>query len=160
MGHFARYEDTHGDGTTPCILPGAERPGVAYFTWESRQGTQPRVSERAEAGHNAGRVGLVGLDSTDLAIMEAVDCLAGSNVRISYLSLPALSFVEIAQEFIEAHERIYVVELNSCSQLYQILHRDYPDLANKLISLCQNSALPLTASWIAENIIACEGEYL
>jgi 2-oxoglutarate ferredoxin oxidoreductase subunit alpha len=60
------------------------------------------------------------------------------------------------EEFIDNHDRIYVVEMNRDGQLHQLLRLDYWDKCVKMISLAYLDGLPLTARWIEDAIQAKE----
>jgi 2-oxoglutarate ferredoxin oxidoreductase subunit alpha len=59
-------------------------------------------------------------------------------------------------EFVRAHDRNYVIELNRDGQLHQILRLEIPDCSMKLISLSHLDGLPLTARWVEEHFKALE----
>jgi len=65
-------------------------------------------------------------------------------------------FVEDVGEFIEEHDRVYVIEMNSDGQMRQLLQLEYPELAARVRSLRRNNGLPLTARWITDNLLAAE----
>jgi 2-oxoglutarate ferredoxin oxidoreductase subunit alpha len=77
-------------------------------------------------------------------------------VKSEFLRLRALPFVDSVREFIERHERVYVVELNRDGQLHQLLTIEYPEFATRLGSIAFNDGLPPTAKWVRESILAKE----
>jgi 2-oxoglutarate ferredoxin oxidoreductase subunit alpha len=68
-------------------------------------------------------------------------------------SLPTAPEVK---DFVHAHERNYVIELNRDGQLHQILRLEIPESSLKLISLSHLDGLPLTAQWVMDQIITKE----
>jgi 2-oxoglutarate ferredoxin oxidoreductase subunit alpha len=74
------------------------------------------------------------------------------------MRLRALPFNENERAFIEAYDRVYVIEMNHTGQMHQILSVEFPDLTPRLVSLTHNNGLPLTARWIVEAIEGKEGE--
>jgi 2-oxoglutarate ferredoxin oxidoreductase subunit alpha len=66
--------------------------------------------------------------------------------------LRAVPFSESVHDFIQSHERIYVVEMNRDGQMHSLLRLDLPESALKLISTARLDGLPLTAEWVAEQI--------
>jgi 2-oxoglutarate/2-oxoacid ferredoxin oxidoreductase subunit alpha len=61
------------------------------------------------------------------------------------------------EEFIAAHERVYVVEPNRDGQMLQLIKLDIAaELVGKLRSVCHYSGLPLEARFVAEKIAAQE----
>jgi 2-oxoglutarate ferredoxin oxidoreductase subunit alpha len=180
---FARYEDNDGDGIAYRTLPGTEHPRAAYFTRGSGHDVYARLSERPEdwennmsrlkhkwttaqqylplpviTGNYETGLGIIAFGSTDPAIIEAADVLAASGIAINYLRLRALPFLDPVRDFIQVHRRVYIIELNSDAQLFQLLKMAYPSLGDRLITLPHNNGLPLTAAWVVENIITYEGE--
>jgi len=180
---FQRYLDADGDGIAYRTLPGTRQPGAAYFTrgsghnaaaqysedaqdylenmarlkrkWETtREQLPPPVTELAQ---NA-RIGFIGFGSTDPAIAEARDRLAALGVESSYLRLRALPASVAVRDFVAAHERVYVTEMNVDGQLHKIIQLQMPALATRLQSLAHCDGLPLTASWIAAKVVEKEAD--
>ena len=181
VGSFARYRDIDGDGIPYRTLPGNEHPLSPYLArgtghseeavyserpddWEAnmerllRKHTNSRtILPRPVIDLSAGaEIGLIGFGTTDPAIQEARQRLLVKGVDTSYLRLRAVPFVEDVGEFIEEHERVYVIEMNSDGQMRQLLQLEYPELAARVRSLRRNNGLPLTARWITDNLLAAE----
>jgi len=102
-------------------------------------------------------VGLIGFGSTDPAIREAIERLEEVDVEVSYMRLRAVPFADEVAEFIEKHERLYVIEMNTDGQMCQLLQLNDPKHATKLVKLTHNNGLPLSARWITESVSAHEG---
>jgi 2-oxoglutarate ferredoxin oxidoreductase subunit alpha len=68
------------------------------------------------------------------------------------MRLRALPINKEVRDFVENHERIYVIEMNRDGQLHAILQTEMPDLATKLVSVAYLDGMPLTARWIVEAI--------
>jgi 2-oxoglutarate ferredoxin oxidoreductase subunit alpha len=178
---WGRYLDEDGDGITYRTLPGNKHPGSAWFArgtghdeyavytedpddWDRNMARLRRKYETAreympapviDAAEGA-EVGIIAYGSTDPAVTEARDILAQDGLPTSYMRLRAAPFHEKVQEFIENHERVYIIEMNHSGQMHQILTLEYPVLSEHLLSLCHNNGLPLSARWIAENIMEQE----
>ena len=101
-------------------------------------------------------IGFVGFGSTDPAIIEARDRLADIGVESSYIRVRALPTSLKISEFIASHDRVYVIEMNIEGQLHKLLQIQSPELATKLVSLAHCDGLPLTASWIVNQILEQE----
>jgi 2-oxoglutarate ferredoxin oxidoreductase subunit alpha len=65
-------------------------------------------------------------------------------------------FTQEVQDFIQSHDRLYVVEMNRDGQLYQLLLLEYPQFAHKLIKIAYTDGLPMTARRVRESILAHE----
>ncbi|HLB49099.1 MAG TPA: 2-oxoacid:acceptor oxidoreductase subunit alpha [Anaerolineales bacterium] len=174
-GKWARYRDPEGDGIGPRTLPGADHPMAAYFTRGTGHTEQATYSERPEDWEKnmerlnrkfetartivpapiedrveGAEIGVIGYGSTDPAIVEARSRLAARGVKTSYMRLRALPLSESVGDFIRAHDRVYVVELNTDAQMLQLLRLDTHELAARIVPLNHNDGLPLTARWITE----------
>ncbi|MEW5985428.1 MAG: 2-oxoacid:acceptor oxidoreductase subunit alpha [Chloroflexota bacterium] len=179
---FARYRDVDGDGIPYRTLPGTEHPLAAYFTRGSGHNELAQYSEKAADWYNnmarlarkfetarqlvpapaieevkSAEVGIIAYGSTLPAIEEARDRLQAAGLPTSFLRLRALPINGEVRDFVERHDRIYVVEMNRDGQMRQILVSEMPDLATKLHSISYLDGLPLTARWVAEAIQKVEG---
>jgi 2-oxoglutarate ferredoxin oxidoreductase subunit alpha len=182
VGEFARYRDIDGDGITYRTLPGTDHPAAAYFTRGTGHTDQAAYSEsphdwvknferlmrkHANAreqlplpeihGENAAEVGFIGFGSTDPAILEAMDQLSSRGIKVDYMRVRAVPFSKEVAEFIQAHDRNYVIEMNSSGQLHQLLTLETPERASKLISLTHNDGLPIAAKWLTDAVLELEG---
>ena len=176
IGEFARYRDVDGDGIAYRTLPGNKHPLGAWFARGTGHNEQAVYSERPEdwernmerlmrkldsarellpapIHHGSGnaRVGLIYYGSTEPAVREARERLP-EGLEIDALRLRAVPFVAEVKQFIDDHELIYVLEMNTDGQMHKLLQLEVPEHATRLRSLTQNNGLPLTARWIAENL--------
>ena len=174
-GKWGRYKDVDGDGIGWRTLPGTDHPLAAYFTRGTGHTEQATYSERPEDWANnmerlgrkfetarklvpapiedrveGAEIGIIAFGSTNPAIIEARHRLAAKGVKTSYLRLRALPLSEAVESFVRAHERVYVVEMNTDAQMTQLVRLDTPELAGKVFALNHNDGLPLTARWIVE----------
>ena len=102
------------------------------------------------------KIGLIGMGSTEPAIIEAQDKLQKLGIQTDFMRIRALPFSDAVREFIQSHERNYVLELNRDGQLHEILLIDYPDLAMHLTSCSYIDGLPMTADWVIDSITSKE----
>ncbi|MEK7788168.1 MAG: 2-oxoacid:acceptor oxidoreductase family protein, partial [Chloroflexota bacterium] len=176
-GSWGRYKDVDADGIGWRTLPGTDHPLAAYFTrgtghnesalyserpehWEANMDRLGRKFETArklvpapiEDRVEGAEIGLIGYGSTDPAIVEARSRLAAKGVKTSYLRLRALPLSDSVESFVRAHDRVYVVELNTDAQVTQLVRLDTPELAGRVFPFNHNDGLPLTARWITENL--------
>lgn len=180
LGGFARYKDVDGDGIPYRTLPGTPHPRAAYFTRGSGHNELAQYSERADDWernmarlarkfetarrlvpapaidhHPAAKVGLIAYGTTRYAIEEARDRLA-SRLPTSFLRLRALPINQQVRDFVAAHERVYVIELNHDGQMCSILRAEMPDYAARIRSIAHLDGLPLTARWVQERLLQAE----
>jgi 2-oxoglutarate ferredoxin oxidoreductase subunit alpha len=181
LGGFARYQDVDGDGIGWRTLPGNPHPLAAYFTrgtghneravyserpddWEKNMARLGRKFETArrlvptpvEDRVPGAEVAILGFGSTDPAIEEARARLNQQGLKTSYLRLRALPLADSVKNFVAAHPRVYVVEMNTDAQMCQLLRLHVPEHATRLIPCPHSDGLPLTARWITETILEKE----
>ena len=93
------------------------------------------------------------------AIIESRDQLREeTNVKTSYLRVRAYPFNEGILKFIDAHDRIYIVEQNRDAQLAMLLRLELsPERCAKLRKVLHYSGLPIDARSVSDDILAQEG---
>ena len=180
-GPWGRYLDVDGDGIPYRTLIGNKNPKAAYLTRGTghdefaRYSEEPDVWERVLARikrkfttakdivpkpvllQNGGsKVGIIAYGSTDPAVIEARDQMMAAGQDIDYLRLKAVPFTDEVTQFIDAHDQIFIVEMNRDGQMNQLLKLEYSHCVDKFISLAFLDGLPLTARWIREQINAKE----
>jgi 2-oxoglutarate/2-oxoacid ferredoxin oxidoreductase subunit alpha len=184
LGGFARYKDVDGDGVPYRTLPGTNHPSAAYFARGSGHNEKAQYSEREddyvrnmdrltrkfntmrthvpkpEVQTSPGAsVGIVCYGTSRYASEESRDQLkAEHDLPASYLRLKAYPFTDELLDFIDAHERIYVVEQNRDAQLLGLMRLEMsPDRIAKLRSVLHYAGLPLDARTVTDEIVRQEG---
>jgi 2-oxoglutarate ferredoxin oxidoreductase subunit alpha len=99
------------------------------------------------------KTGIIAYGSTDPAVKEARHLLKLANINSDFLRLRSLPFTNDTKDFIEHHNKIYIIEMNRDGQLHQLLKIEYPEQAIKLFSIASSDGLPATAKWITDAII-------
>ncbi len=181
-GLWARYKDVDGDGISYRTLPGNRHPAAAYFTRGTGHDENARYSEEADNWEQnllrlkkkyetarglvprpvldaveGAQIGIIAFGSSTPAVEEARVLLRQEGgPKSDFLRLRALPCTPEVRQFVESHERVYVVESNRDGQLHQILTVALPDQATKLRSACHTDGLPLTARWVKDAILAQE----
>jgi 2-oxoglutarate ferredoxin oxidoreductase subunit alpha len=180
---FERYRDLDKDGIPYRTLPGTDHPLAGYFTrgsghdesaaYTENPETYKRVMDRLAAKYETARafvpppvverspgaeIGILGFGSSHWGIVEARDLLAADGLATNYLLLKAIPFTNDVRSFIEACDRVYVVEQNRDAQMKALLTMDYPDLAAKLRSVLHYDGLPIDAASIVEQVKERERE--
>ena len=178
---WGRYLDVDGDSVPYRTVMGNTNPKAPYFTrgtghdeygnyseepdvWvrvmdrikakiESAREKLPKPAIRRVAG---AKIGLVGMGSTEPALLEAQDKLEAMGIACDYMRIRALPFSKEVGEFIHAHDTNYVAELNRDGQLHQILTIDYCHLTEKMASLAFMDGLPMTADYIVKAVVERE----
>ena len=125
--------------------------------WHKTEQARDCVPEAIVDRSAGAEVGLIYFGSVDLPLQEARQLLADEGLATSSLRLRAIPFTHHLSEFIEAHERIYVVEMNTDGQLRQLVQLEVPAEAGRIGSIRKNDGLPLTAEWIERSLRTEEG---
>ncbi len=182
LGEWGRYKDVDGDGIAYRTVPGDGMP--AFFTRGSGHNAKAQYSERpddyvnnidrlarkfetarkyvpapvVETNKDA-KIGIIGYGTSHWAIAESRDqLLEETNVNTSYLRVRAYPFNEEMAKFIDAHERVYIVEQNRDAQLAMLLKLDLtPERCAKLRSVLHYNGLPIDARSVSDDILAQEG---
>jgi 2-oxoglutarate ferredoxin oxidoreductase subunit alpha len=105
------------------------------------------------------RIGVVGYGTSHYAVQESRDQLREEmQVETSYLRLRAYPFTSELAAFVDAHDRIYVVEQNRDAQMLQLMKLDFtPEQVMKLRSVLHYNGLPIDARSISDDVLAQEG---
>ncbi|HLX86366.1 MAG TPA: 2-oxoacid:acceptor oxidoreductase subunit alpha [Terriglobales bacterium] len=184
-GGFSRYKDVDGDGIGYRTLPGTDHPMAAYFTRGSGHNEKAQYSERPDdfergmerlnkkfetarsavprpevVANGKSKIGILGYGTTHWAITESRDqLLAEHKLETDYLRVRAYPFSREVHEFIEKHDRVYVVEQNRDGQLASLLKLDIrPELTPRLRSICHIHGLPIDARSVTDELMMMEGK--
>jgi len=184
LGGFARYKDIDGDGVGYRTLPATNHPAAAYFTRGSGHNERAQYTEREDDYmHNMDRVahkfqtmrqhvpapqvretpdaeiGFVAYGTSHDAVNESCDqLLAEYEIPASYLRLRAYPFTTELTEFIERHERVYVVDQNRDAQMLSLMRMEMtPEQIAKLRSIRYYGGLPIDARTITDEVVRQEG---
>jgi 2-oxoglutarate/2-oxoacid ferredoxin oxidoreductase subunit alpha len=105
------------------------------------------------------RIGIIAFGSSHWAIVESRDQLRQEyDLETDYLRLRGFPFSRDVHEFIESHERVYVVEQNRDAQMLSLLKLDLaPAQIGKLRSIRHYNGLPIDARSVSDEIVSQEG---
>jgi 2-oxoglutarate ferredoxin oxidoreductase subunit alpha len=105
------------------------------------------------------KIGIIGYGTSHWAITESRDQLREeTSVDTSYLRVRAYPFNDDLVTFIDAHERIYIVEQNRDAQLAMLMKLELsPERCAKLRSVLHYNGLPIDARSVSDDILAQEG---
>jgi 2-oxoglutarate ferredoxin oxidoreductase subunit alpha len=179
---WGRYKDLDGDGIPYRTVPGNKHPNAAWFArgtghdeyanysedpevWEKML---KRVSDKVLSSREAlpapvvdnmpgARFGIITMGSAEPAVNEARAILAQEGTPTDLMRIRALPLAASVKEFIQAHLRNYVVELNQDGQLRQLITLE-TDCVETLISVAHTDGMPLSAKWIYEQLTAREAK--
>jgi 2-oxoglutarate ferredoxin oxidoreductase subunit alpha len=185
LGSFSRYKDLDGDGVGYRTLPGTDHPAAAYFARGSGHNEKGQYSERPDdfernmeriskkfetarsfvprpdvVANGKSKIGIIAFGTTHWAITESRDQLRNEHkVETDYLRLRSYPFTREVHDFIEQHERLYVVEQNRDGQMATLLKLDIKgELTPRLRSICHIHGLPIDARSVTDELMMMEGK--
>lgn len=176
---FYRYLDTDGDGIAARTLPG-ENPKGAYFVrgsghnkhgmytesseeytdlvdrllvkWDTARTLVPKPVLKPSAEKT--NLGIIAFGSSDGAVTEALDYLAEHGVYADYMRVRAFPFNGEVTDFVNKHEKVFVVEQNRDAQLRSLLILETNTDARKLVPVLHYNGMPIPAQCVLEGV--CE----
>jgi 2-oxoglutarate ferredoxin oxidoreductase subunit alpha len=185
LGGFARYKDVDGDGVGYRTLPGTAHTAASYFTRGSGHNEKAQYTEREDdyinnmdrlahkfevmrqhvpapvvrTAPNA-KFGVIAIGTSDYAVRESCDQMKSEyDLDASYLRLKAYPFTDAMIDFIDQHERVYVVDQNRDAQLLGLMRLELsPERIAKLRSVRYYGGLPLDARTLTDDIVKQEGK--
>jgi 2-oxoglutarate ferredoxin oxidoreductase subunit alpha len=182
IGEWGRYKDVDGDGIPYRTIPGDGMP--SYFTRGSGHNAKGQYSERPDDYVDnmdrlarkfetargwvpkpvvdlvpGAKIGFLGYGTSHWAISESRDQLREeTDVKASYYRLRAYPFTWDLVTFIDAHDRVYVIEQNRDAQMLQLMRLGLtPERIAKLRSVLHYNGLPIDARSITDDVLAQEG---
>jgi 2-oxoglutarate ferredoxin oxidoreductase subunit alpha len=182
LGEWGRYKDVDGDGIPYRTIPGDGLP--AYFTRGSGHNARGQYSERPDDyvenmdrlsrkfdtarsrvpapvidRNPKAKIGFIAYGTSEYATQESRDQLRQeTKVDTSYFRLRGYPFNADLSAFVDAHERIYVIEQNRDAQLLQLMKLELtPEQQRKLRSVLHYNGLPIDARSITDDVLAQEG---
>lgn len=177
MDKFHRYLDVDGDGIPYRTLPGVHPKG-AYFTrgsghtkyggytedaaeykdvidrllakWETARTLVPE----AEIEYSKfNKLAILTCGGCDGAVKESLQDLKEQNVGLNYCRVKAFPFTAAVMDFIEKHDRVFVVEQNRDAQLRSLLMLDANADPKKLIPMLHYDGIPISANFVTERVL-------
>jgi 2-oxoglutarate ferredoxin oxidoreductase subunit alpha len=178
LPQFFRYLDTDGDGIAARTYPGVDPKG-SYFVRGSGHDQYGNYTEDADAyrqvmdrlavklahaaeavpapetgGSGTAEVGLITVGGCRAAVLEALDQLKGQGIGLDYLRVRGFPFGAAVADFLDAHERCFVVEQNRDSQLRTLLAAETGFPRDRMIPIVEYGGLPLTADFVVQQVAA------
>jgi 2-oxoglutarate/2-oxoacid ferredoxin oxidoreductase subunit alpha len=182
IGEWGRYKDVDGDGVPYRTVPGDGMP--SYFTRGSGHNAKGQYSERPDdyvdnmdrllrkfetarkfvpkpiiERNPKAKIGFIAYGTSEYATEESRDQLKEeTNVETSYFRLRAYPFTDDLAKFVDAHDRVYVIEQNRDAQLLQLMKLELtPEQCAKLRSVLHYNGLPIDARSISDDVLSQEG---
>ena len=178
MDRFGRYLDVDGDGipyrTYPATHPtkgafftrGTSRDEYAIYTedaaaykrnmdrllkkWDTAKTLVPAPEIYPSKGST--NAGILFFGTSKYAAEEAVHLLEKEGIVLDAIRVKAFPFSKAVIDFMDQHERVYVVEQNRDAQLRSLLMIEHHISPQKLISILNYDGMPITASDIMSQL--------
>jgi 2-oxoglutarate ferredoxin oxidoreductase subunit alpha len=173
---FHRYYDHDGDAIPQRTLPG-DHPKGAYFTRGSGHNMYGAYTENADEYQQVvdrllrkwdtakalvpapvvdysekNRTGIITVGSCEHAVREAIDTLGQEGVGINYLRIKAFPFNGEVAEFLQNHDKIYVVEQNRDAQLKSLICLELKTHDEDLTEILHYNGLPMSAQFVVDAV--------
>ncbi len=175
---FGRYLDVDGDAICYRTYPGTHPTKGAYFTRGTSRDEEAIYSEKGEI-YEANMLRLLRKwdtiteyvpapeivecgKKTNTAVLyfgtseessrEAVDRLADEGIYLDAMRVRAFPFSTVVKDFIENHERVFVIEQNRDAQLRTLLMAEFEFGPDKLKSVLCFDGTPISARNIRKQI--------
>jgi 2-oxoglutarate ferredoxin oxidoreductase subunit alpha len=169
---WGRYLDVDDDGIPYRTIPATHPTKGAFFTrgsshdeyavytedgkvyekgmyrllkkWDTAKSMVPK----AEIMNNNHSIGIVYYGTSSYAAQEAIDLLYKQNILVDTLCIKAFPFGQEVEDFISAHQTLFVIEQNRDAQMKTLLVNELHINPNKLNEILNIDGMPITASFI------------
>ncbi len=172
---FGRYLDVDNDGITYRTYPGTHPTKGAFFTRGTSKDSMARYSEeghdyhenmeRLLKKHNTARsmvpaaierkakqptrYGAIYYGSTSPAMTEADEQLNALGVSLDLLRVRGFPFGDEVAAFIEAHDKVFVIEQNRDGQMRSLLINELEINPKQLVKILHYDGTPINARFIS-----------
>ena len=178
LERYGRYLDVDGDGipfrTIPGTHPtkgafvarGTSRDEYAVYTedsaiyqrnmdrllkkWETAKGIVPAPHFYQQK--SGSRDGVIFFGTSSYAAEEAIDLLKDDGIKLDAMRVKAFPFSKAFVDFVEEHDRVFVVEQNRDAQFRSLMIIECGMSPQKLISVLNYDGMPITADNIYKQI--------
>ena len=179
LAQYGRYLDSDGDGITYRTIPGTHPTKGSFFTrgtsrdeyarytedgaayvrnmnrllkkWDTAKETVPQPEFYQEG--NLHKEGIIFFGTTTYSALEALDLLKEQGVEMDAMRLISFPFSKKVEEFVDAHESIYVIEQNRDAQMRSLLINELEVDPKKLVRILNFDGMPITAANISGQIM-------
>jgi 2-oxoglutarate ferredoxin oxidoreductase subunit alpha len=176
LPQFFRYSPENEDGVAARTLPGVHSKG-AFFTRGSGhnklggyteipdeyQDVMDRLARKHKKAARAvpapiiqtqpgATIGLISLGGCDAAVREAVGQLRAKGILADYMRICAFPFDDSVEQFINSHDKNFVIEQNRDAQLKTLLTVETSVSKDRLRSLLVYGGFPLSSRHVVEGV--------
>jgi len=175
---FGRYLDVDGDGVTYRTIPGTHKSKGAFVTrgtsrdenavYTEDEGAYRRNMDRLVKKwntakemvyapefyqeENASENGVLFFGTSTYAAEEAIELLKQEQISLDAMRVKAFPFGKAFEDFINSHEKIFVIEQNRDAQFKSLMMIELGVSPEKLVSVLNYDGTPITADNILKQI--------
>lgn len=174
LPRFGRYLDVDDDGITYRTIPGTHPTKGSFFTrgtsrdeyavytedgrvyarnmdrllkkWNTAKDVVP--APYLYQKENKSSYGLIFFGTSTYSAEEAMDTMASSGLDFDALRLRAFPFNKTVEDFINAHEKVFIIEQNRDGQMRSLLINELDLNPKKMIPVLNYDGMPITAHTI------------
>ena len=176
--NFGRYLDVDGDGIAYRTIPGTHESKGAFVTrgtsrdeyavytedGETYRRNMDRLLKKWNAAkkivpapefyqeNNASPFGVLFFGTSTYAAAEAIELLKQEQISLDAMRVKAFPFSKEFEDFISAHEKVFVVEQNRDAQFKSLMMIELGANPEKLVSVLNYDGTPITADNILKQI--------
>ena len=177
---FGRYLDVDGDGITYRTYPGTHPTKGSFFTRGTSRDEYAAYTEDGGAyqrnmdrlikkwntaktmvpapelihGKQKSEYGMIFFGTSQYATEEAADLLKLEGIYMDAMRIKAFPFNKSVEEFIDSHEKVFVIEQNRDAQMRSLMMIELGASPAKLISVLNYDGTPITAAHILKQILS------
>jgi 2-oxoglutarate/2-oxoacid ferredoxin oxidoreductase subunit alpha len=177
---WGRYLDRDGDGICYRTYPGTHPKKGAYFTRGSSHDEYAAYTEDTDAykrcmerlskkwdtaktfmpvphikrNDKAAVWGVIFFGTSTYATYEAIEMLDKKGIALDTMRLRGFPFQNEVSEFIDQHEKLFVIEQNRDGQMRTLLINELGIVLDKLLSVAHIDGTPIDARYISQSIEA------
>ncbi len=171
LPRFGRYLDVDGDGITYRTIPGTHptkgsfitrgtsRDEFAAYTEDGRVYARNMdrllkkwntAKDMVPAPHfyqneNKSPYGLIFFGTSTYSAEEAMDTMAATGLNFDAMRLRAFPFNQTVEDFINSHEKVFIIEQNRDGQMRSLLINELNLNPQKMIPVLNFDGMPITA---------------
>lgn len=178
LERYGRYLDVDGDGIPYRTIPathetkgafvtrGSSRDEYAVYTEDSAtyQRNMDRLARKFDTAkamvpapeflqtENASKHGVLFFGTSTYAAEEAIELLKTEGISLDAMRVRAFPFGAAFEDFINAHEKVFVIEQNRDAQFKSLMMIELGINPEKLVSILNYDGMPITADFIFNRI--------
>lgn len=177
LEHYGRYVDSDGDGIGYRTLPGTHPTKGSFFTrgssrnewavytedpqsyiknmdrlthkWETVRSLMPP----AEIEDRNGRAGVIYFGTTTTPMKESLAMLDENGIVLNTLRVRSYPFGPEVSEFLETHDKVFLIEQNRDAQMKYLLSFDLGIDPEKIVSILYYGGFSISADYIIEQVM-------